>query len=155
MRFDDEESVESALDDARIESDLLRVFHGRMVVWHQHAVVLHLQAEMAVAQFEAQTPHLLHGMHRDLDELRGADTGEIAFVGGFGEHIAVCDGGADRDAELGAVGGDFAHALLIGLEPFEFDRNVQLAVGECVRNDVAGDAVGDHEPAAAFRLHCL
>ena len=144
VRLDDQESVEPAFDDVRFVSDLLRVFHRRVVVRHQHAVVLDFQAQVAVAQLEAQAAHLLHGAHGDLDELRGFDAGEIPLVLGFGEHVAVLDGPAHHDAEFGAVLGHLPHALLVRLEPFEGDRHVQFAVAVLLADDVAGYFLGDH-----------
>ena len=151
--LDDQEAVKPTLDDMRFITDLLRVFHGRMVVRHQHAVVLDLETQVAVAQFEAQASHFLHRVNRNLNQLCGFNACEIALVFGFGEHIAILDGLANHDAELGAVLGHLAHALLIGFEPVEGNRHIKFAVAVLLTDDVAGDFFGDH-PFSLEKIAC-
>lgn len=43
MCFDNQETIESTFNNLRFEADFLGVFHRRMVIRHQHAVLLTLR----------------------------------------------------------------------------------------------------------------
>ena len=105
---------------------------------------------MTVAEFEAQSAHLFHGMYRNFNELSGFHTRVVAFVIRFGEYVAILNGLPNHYADFGTVLGHFAHTLLGRFKPFEVDRHIELAVRNGMFDDIAGNASGDHIPAPAF-----